>query len=129
MPTSIYNYMNENFFDYICGGPLATGSTPLSAQAVPLKYCQCEGLDFYGMPEIEFMLSVDQYSTDYTYLLKPVEFEMVPKIDTDLRTAKCDLGLFNLDALFDDENVDTNEFAIGQNFIRSYNMTLKYVNR
>ena len=81
------------------------------------------------MPEIEFVLSVDQYRTDYAYIMSPSEFEMVPTIDNNLRTAKCDLGLFNLDALFDDENVDTNEFAIGQNFIRSYNMTLKYVNR
>ena len=55
---------------------------------------------------------------------------MVPKVDDDVRQARCDLGLFNLDALFEDEeNVDTNEFAIGQNFIRSYNMTLKFVNR
>ena len=54
---------------------------------------------------------------------------MVPKVDSNTRTAKCDLGLFNLEALFENENVDTNEFAIGQNFIRTYNMTLKYVNR
>ena len=54
---------------------------------------------------------------------------MVPKVNPDLREAKCDLGLFNLDALFDGENLDTNEFAIGQNFIRSYNMTMKFVNR
>ena len=54
---------------------------------------------------------------------------MVPRVDDNIRAAKCDLGLFNLDALFAGENEDTNEFAIGQNFIRSYNLTMKFVER
>ena len=54
---------------------------------------------------------------------------MVPRVDDSIRAAKCDLGLFNLDSLFSGENEDTNEFAIGQNFIRSYNLTMKFVER
>lgn len=91
--------------------------------------CQCEGFNFFGMPDIDFSLSVDQYTTNYAYTMGPAEFEMVPKVDTNLRASKCDLGLFNLDAITTDEGEDTNEFAIGQNFIRSYNMTMKFVNR
>ena len=63
---------------------------------MPLKNCQCEGFDFYGMPNIDFSLSVDQYKTGYAYKLTPGEYEMVPKVDANLRAAKCDLGLWNL---------------------------------
>lgn len=55
---------------------------------------------------------------------------MIPRVDDNIRAAKCDLGLFNLDALFvGEKDEDTNEFAIGQNFIRSYNLTMKFVER
>ena len=54
---------------------------------------------------------------------------MVPRVDDSIRQAKCDLGLFNLDALYSGEDEDTNEFAIGQNFIRQYNLTMKLVER
>ena len=68
MPTSIYNYMDENFFDYLCTNPGSKDNyKSLTSYAVPLKQCQCEGYNFYGMPDIEFSLSVDQYKTTYAY--------------------------------------------------------------
>ena len=53
MPTSIYNYMDENLFGYLCTDP-GTGENKksLTSYAVPLKQCQCEGYNFYGMPDI-----------------------------------------------------------------------------
>ena len=72
MPTSIYNYMNTNFFQYLCDDPdVGDNKRDLTSEAIPLKNCQCEGLNFFGMPDIEFLLSVDQYNTNYVYKLSP----------------------------------------------------------
>jgi len=48
------------------------------------------------MPDIEFSLNVDQYKTAYGYPFTPNEFENVPKVDVNIRNAKCALGLWNL---------------------------------
>lgn len=62
--------------------------------------------------------------------MEPEQFEMLPKVDTKLRTAECALGLWNLQNTKDSASqYDINEFAVGQNFIRTYNMTLKFVKR
>ena len=59
----------------------------------------------------------------------------MPKIDRVSRNTRCNLGLWNLNEKlklglgfkeFDFGN-DVHEFALGQNFIRQYNMTLKYI--
>ena len=53
MPTSIYNYMQENFFQYLCVSPNEdSNNATLTSIAVPLKNCQCNGNNYYGMPEI-----------------------------------------------------------------------------
>ena len=31
--------------------------------------CECDGQNFYGMPEVSFALTVDQYETDYSYTM------------------------------------------------------------
>ncbi len=49
------------------------------------------------MPTIDFLLTVDTYETKFAYSLSPEEFEMLPKINTNLRESKCNLGLWNLD--------------------------------
>ena len=57
---------------------------------------------------------------------------MLPRINDELRTTTCDLGLFNLDAKSsgdESSNTDSNEFAIGQNFIRKYGLLMRYVVR
>ena len=41
----------------------------------------CDGFRFYGMPEIDFVLTVDQYETGYSYKLSPSEYEMSAKVD------------------------------------------------
>lgn len=79
----------------------------------PLQNCQCEGLNFYGMPKIEFLLAVDKYQTNFAYSLEPQDFEMLPKIDLDLRTSRCALGLWNLNENRDETSGDVNEFAVG----------------
>ena len=48
------------------------------------------------MPEIDFSLNVDQYETKFSYSLKANEYELAPKVDAELHTAKCALGLWNL---------------------------------
>ena len=48
------------------------------------------------MPVIDFSLNVDQYETRWAYRLEPAQYEMAPKIDAELRTVKCALGLWNL---------------------------------
>ena len=58
------------------------------------------------MPEIDFALNVDQYETKFSYSLQPTEYEMAPKVDLELRTAKCALGLWNL---VDKNSAETND--------------------
>ena len=75
--------MDSNFFKYICVDPGTEYNLKDSTSvAVPLKNCQCDGYDYYGMPAIDFLLSVDQYETKYSYRMNPIDFEMIPKVDT-----------------------------------------------
>lgn len=64
--------------------------------AVPLINCECLGNQYYGMPDIDFILSVDQYKTGYSYNMEPSEYEMSPKISDGLRGETCNLGLWNV---------------------------------
>ena len=60
LPTSIYNYMDENFFSELCIDPSDEGNALAdTSEVVPLLNCQCDGYNFYGMPDIEFGLTVD----------------------------------------------------------------------
>lgn len=61
-----------------------------------MKNCQCNGNDYYGMPNIQFELQLGQYETQYAYQLMPYEFEMIPKVDENIRSTMCYLGLWNL---------------------------------
>jgi len=52
----------------------------------------------------------------------------LPKVDPSLRVSKCNLGLWNLDeVLKTSQESDVKQFAVGQNFIRSYNMTMRFI--
>ena len=97
MPSSIYHYMETNFFRYICKGDdsyqVEANRTSIVA---PLKSCQCNGLNFYGMPTVEFSLTVDQYETTYAYKMNPEEYEMLPRVNSETHEARCSLGLWNL---------------------------------
>ena len=86
------------------------------------------------MPSISFQLSIDQYDTKYSYNIEPADFEMYPKVNSQTRVEACALGLWNKDAVLNYETTDVvdseaNAFAIGQNFIRKYNMTIQFVER
>lgn len=65
LPKTIYNYMDDNFFQYLCKEELfsvdfddkVVGEN--TSLAAPMKQCQCEGMDYYGMPSIGFGLQID----------------------------------------------------------------------
>ena len=83
LPTSIFNYLDKNFFSYLCVSPGTEYNKRSSTSvAVPLKNCQCDGFNYEGMPAIDFLLGVDQYETKYSYRMNPIDFEMIPKVDT-----------------------------------------------
>jgi hypothetical protein len=74
--------MEDKFFNYLCIAPGAQNNNAKSTSiAVPLANCMCDGFRFYGMPEIDFVLTVDQYETGYSYKLSPSEYEMSAKVD------------------------------------------------
>ena len=100
LPTEIYDYMDTNFFSWLCvdgSGKFIVDDDDFNASlAVPLIGCECDGSIYYGMPEIDFILSVDQYKTGYSYTLGPAEYEMTPRIVDELRGEMCNLGLWNV---------------------------------
>ena len=116
MPTSIYDYMEENFFSYLCVQPGDDDNNiSQTSNAVPLKNCQCNGNNYYGMPNIEFSLQLGQYDTQYSYMLEPYQFEMLPKVDQNIRSTMCNLGLWNLQETESKHFIqdrDENEFAV-----------------
>ena len=74
-------------------------------------------------------MKVDQYETKYKYRLSASDYELMPKIDPTSRDSKCSLALWNLEDAIGEQSEKTNEFALGQNFIRRYNMTMRFVRR
>ena len=138
LPQTIYDYMNKSFFSYLCLKDLSSAVNEnydlqgnFTSFVAPMKNCQCSGLNYFGMPEIGFGLQVDQYTTKYSYLLQPHMYMTMPKVDPSLRVPKCALGLWNLknhqDVDLSTIGSDIDQFAVGQNFIREYNMTFKYI--
>ena len=102
MPDSIYSYMQENFFQYLCN-ELGDNDeyfnvtiANYTSHAAPLQNCQCDGKDYFGMPDVEFGIQIDQYETKYVYLMPPSAYMTLPKVDPNLRVAKCSLGFWNL---------------------------------
>ena len=63
---------------------------------MPLKNCQCNGDLYYGMPNIEYSLQLGEYETTYAYMMGPENFEMLPRVDVNIRGTMCNLGLWNL---------------------------------
>ena len=128
--------MDENFFQYLC--PVTqfykhfNSDGNFTSLAAPMKSCECNGLNYYGMPAIGFGLKVAQYETNLAYRMEPKMFMCLPRIDPTLKTSMCALGLWNLQNLYDYDQhdqigEDIKAFAVGQNFIRQYNMTFKFV--
>ena len=69
------------------------------------------------------------YDTGYSYALTPEEYEFLPTV-TNGKQQVCTLGLWNIDVEQNSMgNSQYNQFAIGQNFIRKYNMTIRFTER
>ena len=97
LPTSLYNYMQENFFKYLCINAGTPGNaSSLTSLLVPMKACECEGSNYFGMPSLQFMLTVDKYDVAYSYNLEAENFELFPKVNTAMRLPQCSLTLWNL---------------------------------
>ena len=60
--------------------------------------------------------------------MAPYDYEMYPKVQNNLRVQKCNLGLWNKDSVVSND-LSSDTFAIGQNFIRRYNMTIMSTER
>lgn len=62
--------------------------------------------------------------------MDPKDFEMAPKIEKSTRVQKCNLGLWNLeDNEEEKKDYSSNTFAVGQNFIKKYGLTIMFVER
>ena len=86
MPLSLWSYMTDNFFQYICKEPGTLGNPEsYSSYIVPLKTCRCIGTDFFGMPDIQFVLNVNGYDIDYFYEMKPFNYELFPRVNNIFR--------------------------------------------
>jgi len=51
LPLSIYTYMQSIFFDNLCVEPSINSK---EQNFLPLKECQCDGKNFFGMPSVTF---------------------------------------------------------------------------
>ena len=90
------------------------------------------------MPNLEFALTANSYSTGLFYNMIPSHYEFFPKVAVDVQESFCNLGLWDLFNQFPElEKSDpslgnilrNNEFALGQNFIRDNGMLLNWVTR
>ena len=138
LPKTIFEYMDENFFQYLCESPdnrhVLDGYNlqgNMTSYAAPLASCSCDQQNFFGMPLIGFGLQIDQYVTKYVYDMTPSMYMTLPKIDPVLKASRCSLGLWNLMQVQQRESMqqggDIDAFAVGQNFIREFNMTFKFI--
>ena len=80
-----------------------------------LDACGCNGAHFLGMPDVQFDLGTNGYSTNNYYLMTPSHFELYPKIDRFLQESYCNLGFWTLYITFPDQTNKRvmNEFALG----------------
>ena len=106
LPTSIYSYMQTNFFSWICSEvtnfeEYDKDYFTLSQSFLALDECQCKGRDYSGMPTIDLIaVKVDDESQSEEhvfYTFGPSQFELFPKVNKLLRTTFCNLGLWNID--------------------------------
>ena len=86
LPTSIYSYLDENFFNWICNKPLNYITTSLSYEPnfsssyQPLEECKCNGSDYYSMPTIHLQTESGA-DENLFYLFNPKQFELFPKVN------------------------------------------------
>ena len=99
VPYSIYSYMQQNFFQYICTYySQALTSLDLTQAYLNLAECVCWGKDYAGMPTFDILAEDNTEGAQKAeyYTFDPSQFELFPKINSVLRTTYCNLGLWNL---------------------------------
>ena len=101
LPTAIYDYLDEHFFQQLCKEVPNfsvfndSNTFTLSQTYLALDQCQCKGRDYSGMPSLS--LQVDESDEEEYYEFSPSQFELFPKVNKVLRTTFCNLGLWNLE--------------------------------
>ena len=98
LPYSIFEYMDENFFDWICHTPRDGTDSNFDVNAyMILDRCECKGRNYFGMPNFDIKFQGYGDSDDlYYYMFEPAVFELFPKVDSLTRTTYCDLSLWNI---------------------------------
>ena len=111
LPTSIYDYMEDNFFQWICYKVDNFNSTiqqylDLSQTYLALDECYCKGRDYFGMPTIELLTNKETANRDNDsnlyYIFTAAQIELFPKVNKLLRTTFCNLALWNLEDQYPD---------------------------
>ena len=83
------------------------------------------------MPQIEFLQdnsNLDSDEKEY-YLFEPSQFELFPKVNKLIRRTYCNLGLWNLDAMYPDVtqlNDASDNWALGQVFVRENGLNIEW---
>ena len=72
--------MNHTFFNYLCSEDITPFLAHKTDYVQHTADCYCDGTNFYGMPNIDFGLYLDEYATRWEYRFKPSEFELFPEI-------------------------------------------------
>ena len=136
LPYSIYEYLEKNFFKWICNTSSETGADALldpTQTYLDLKECECKGHDYSGMPTLDLLVNRTQASRDqddnFYYSFPPSQFELFPKVNPVLRTTFCDLGIWNLREWYPNVTQTANlqfQWGLGQVFIRQNGLNLKW---
>ena len=62
--------------------PAGAAHNPVSSTSfvTPMQKCQCDGDNYFGMPEIDFLLAYNGYPVNYAYELHPEFYELFPSV-------------------------------------------------
>ena len=81
------------------------------------------------MPDMQFLLNVNGYDINFFYELKPIDFELFPRVNEIEKSIECALSLWNLNSTRSETAVDmsaANRFALGQVFTQLYGVTYRF---
>ena len=96
LPYSLYSYLTVNFIDWVCQEPGTIGNPKtMTSLITPLYSCQCEGTNYYGMPEISLDLVINGYPVNYAYKMSPADYELFPSVNYANRVPQCALSIWN----------------------------------
>jgi len=101
LPKPIYQHLDDSFFHQLCPFNVTSFGQTSQDSIIDSYKCACEGNNYYGMPDIDFALYIDEYRTGAAYSLQPADFEMYPKVSTESESY-CQLGLWSLYTSFPD---------------------------